>query len=138
MLNRKECKKMLVWDDKREDAVKRVVIDVVHDGSCYAISSDAESSFLEGGMFRIIWWGHCEEIKEPEWQAFTDNSQLEPYIDCWFRKKNIQSKKFARPTYYDSEAKVISMCGRWWNTRELFDEWEMKVNGVWQPVGELK
>ena len=66
MLDRSKCKKMLVWRSSESEAVERIVIEILTDGSCLAVDDIYTKSFHEEGSSygTVVKWKHCKTIPE--------------------------------------------------------------------------
>ena len=138
MINRKECKKMWVWDGNRRNAIERIVSEYVPNGGCYTVNIPYEEAFLSGDVYERRYWRHYEEIKEPEWRAFKSNKELLPYLTCWFSEDEfIMFERILRfcPRAVKDVVKLSNE--NWYDLNSLFVHYQMQVNGVWQPVGRL-
>jgi hypothetical protein len=75
MLDKKACKKMLVWDDdmlpEDQDKLELIVIETFDDGSCLAVDGPCEIDFLGRGAFKVSHWDNYEELPEKKIRPMT-------------------------------------------------------------------
>lgn len=137
MLDRSKCKKYLVWDIEKAAAVERVVIDFPLMGGCLCVAQAYEDDFLSGGMYETSSYYHFEEIKEPEYVPFETLEDFMPYIDCWFRiKGESHMRKIVSVDFNCSKPIMFTECALY-NTKQLWETFEMYHNNEWIPVGKL-
>jgi len=129
--------KLVEVSNNREDWITRngVVFNV--DGSVVCIG-EIDSQLDDDYVVKtrnLSWYKHYREIKEPTWKPFPDNVSTEHLKDCWFRNKH--NKAEYRCIGYDSNKKncVFMLGNSWYSRGVLFNEYEVKLNGEWQPVG---
>lgn len=76
-------------------------------------------------------------IPKDEWIPFTDPQELEPYLDSWFKFRSHSLQ--VRCVSYNPEAEqvvALSHNGTSATLKNLFEDWKMKVDGEWIPVGK--
>ena len=126
MLNRKECKKMLVWNDDESDAVERIVIEVLVDGSCYAVRECDEDNFLNDLLYGQKYWMNCKPIPEKKKRPLTHAEIF----------KAISEGAVIRGKDYSGEYRVSNF----WDTDNNPEELEICYNytgtdsDVWEPM----
>lgn len=119
--------------------IKRIVVLINPNGSCIAVRGH-EESYEEYDITptSLTLFKSCREIKEPTWKPFETNEELEPFIDCWFRRRSSRKAWYKTGNVSFSAKSPIYLDGRYHNVEELCDLWEMKVDDNWIPVGVLE
>jgi len=79
------------------------------------------------------------EIKESTLRAYKKNKDIECLKNLWFRLKN--NSVFVKPELFDLGSKTapfVFIGLRTPSLQELFEKWEVEIDGEWQPVGVLE
>ena len=120
-----------------DDWIPRNAILFNDNGSVIAVNdttSQLDDNYIATSSTYFTQW---REIQQPVWKPFPNNESMEHLKDCWFRV-NGRPREF-RPTSYNYDTYNVFYLGDIWVNRiDLFKEYEVKLNGKWQPVGVLE
>lgn len=135
MLDRKNCPKILVWQDGSSDKFLRIVFDIMPDGSCLAVDEGYEKLFLDNEPFEICHWDNYEEITEPKYRAFKNGEMPEEWRDYWYREEG--SSACMSPNMYDKFTNKQLYFDEWFTNDFLFKYFEVQKTpgGEWGIVG---
>ena len=126
MLDRSKCKKMLVWSSNKEDAVERIVIDIMSDGWCICVEHNYTEEFEMGNCFNAARYRHCKLIPEPKPMTPLD-------VMYWGGvRKVVKGKLSSAITSIIAFNSTFNACGNEWNelihkngeTKLKYDEWK--------------
>ena len=75
-MNRKDYKRMYVWNDARPKIPHKRVVLWSDEISCIAVNGDWEEEFLRDSVVRTRYWQHYEEVPKPKMRPMTRNEVL--------------------------------------------------------------
>ena len=85
MLDRSKCEMMLVSNDGKT-WVKRIVIEIINDGGCTAVTDGFENAFKEYRILDLAFWQFCKPITEKQqiekWENYILYQIIEKEGDC--------------------------------------------------------